>query len=42
MGFVKLGFYIGKQITSSRLSKYIEYLSALIIIVLGLYELLIG
>ncbi|NLZ49271.1 MAG: sporulation membrane protein YtaF [Clostridiales bacterium] len=42
MVFVKLGFYIGKKITSSRLSKYIEYISALIIIFLGVYELLIG
>ncbi|SCN25282.1 putative sporulation protein YtaF [Clostridium sp. N3C] len=42
MVFVKLGFYIGKKITSSRLSKYIEYISALIIIFLGLYQLLVG
>lgn len=40
MVLVKLGFYIGKKITSSRLAKYIEYMSALIIILLGLYGLI--
>ncbi|NLM34483.1 MAG: sporulation membrane protein YtaF [Clostridiales bacterium] len=42
MVFVKLGFFIGKKLISSRLAKCIEYISALIIIFLGLYQLLVG
>lgn len=41
MIFVKLGWRIGRKMIYGRLSKYSEYVSALIIIVLGIYELFV-
>jgi putative sporulation protein YtaF len=41
MIFIKLGFGIGNKISSSRLAKYSEYMSAVLIIVLGIYELIV-
>lgn len=39
--FIKLGSYIGHKILSSRLEAYSEYISAGIIILLGIYELIV-
>lgn len=39
--FIKLGFWIGNKIISRKISKYSEYISAVIILFLGLYELFI-
>ncbi len=41
MIFVKLGCHLGHKVLNGRLSKYSEYVSALIIIALGIYELFI-
>ncbi len=39
--FIQLGYYVGSKFLSKRLSKYSEIVSALIIIILGIYELFI-
>lgn len=39
--FIQLGYYVGNKFLSKRLSKYSEIVSALIIIILGIYELFI-
>jgi len=39
--FIKLGYYFGEMVSSSKLSEYSEIISACIILLLGLYEMFI-
>ncbi|MBZ9686909.1 sporulation membrane protein YtaF [Clostridium estertheticum] len=39
--FIKLGYYFGSIVTSGKLAKYSEIISACVIILLGIYELFI-
>ena len=39
--FIKLGFEIGNKVSSRGLAKYAEFISAALIIILGIYELVV-
>lgn len=39
--FIKFGFGIGNKISSGRMARYSEYISAVLIIALGIYELVV-